>query len=108
MALAIKDFVLYDDDDEWKDYYVLNSEVTQVYLISLDENGIIKIEESDEAENNPIFTDESTGIRYYLTITESYLWLEEASDTCSLKDICDSLAELKALMAEARLMKIVS
>jgi len=108
MALAIKDFVLYDDDNEWRDYYVLNSEVSQVYLITLDEDGVIQIEESDEAEDNPAITDEETDIKYYIAISESYLWLEEADNKCTLAKICSAVDELKALLEEARVMKIVS
>ena len=100
MALAIEDGVLWDNDDPWVDYYVLNTEETQVYRLFMNADNDVDIEESNEPEDNPQIEDSVDGTMYYVAITDLNIWLDTGAIDCTMNDLCAKLDEIRQTIAE--------
>ena len=70
MALAIRNGELYNNDDRWKTYRVLNDELETVYEINIDDNDNLYLEETNRPEDNDPIIDEVTGATYFVAIRD--------------------------------------
>lgn len=101
MALVISSGVLINNVDPWVTYYILNSELTQVYRTDL-VNDQLQLVAVEEPENNPQIADTVTSIMYFLAITGGVLWLDNGEDDCTNADVCAKLDEMITLITDVK------
>jgi len=96
MALELNDAVLSNNSDDWKEYKILNDDGSQVYELTMDDDGNIILTKTDDPEDNDVLKDKQTDIEYYLAITvDEVLWLDPLEDTCTMAELCDKIEAVK-------------
>jgi len=108
MRLYVDNGVIKLNNKSWKTIRILNDELTQVYELKLENNNIV-INESNRPERNKEYTDESTGVNYFLAIRdrepddteyEPILYL----DSFDCVDLCDITHENNDLLKSINML----
>ena len=105
MAVAINNGVVYNNDDPWVDHYILNTELSNVYRLYMNEFNVIAVSSVGQVmEVNPMILDDNGIGRYYLAVTADVLWLDGITTGCSQEKLCSVLDNVVSLLNNPTLL----